>query len=181
MNVKFLRGSEYFKQGELVEIGRRLSESQLKTMELLEPVIEAEREYLWRLEASHDLLREGSGKLAWELEQELTIARKFVEQPERKSAPFHGNQGYFRDKRTLPSPGTLIIKQHNYQYYNRPERLKADGSIVSSETFRFVVVTTPSQLIRLGESNGPIYISVSGAAGSAIGGSTNGWKFFGIY
>lgn len=181
MSTKFLKGSEHFLLGELVEMGRRLTELQLEKMSLLEAVIEAEKLYLWRLRAAQDLLRDATGPILETLLQELATAEKYVNEPERKGSNVIGKNPGFGEKRTLPEPGTLIVREYSYQY-PYPERRQIDGSIkmVSSETFRFVVVDIPSQLIRLGETNGGLYLSVSGAAKAATGSQTDGWRFFEI-
>lgn len=181
MSIKFHKGAKYFLLGELVELGRRLTDVQLEKMKLLDVVTEAEQEYYWRLKATHDLLRDCTGKFREELQKEFKIAEQFAKNPQRKSSKSIGNNPGFGEKRSLPEPGTLIVRKYSYQY-PYPERMQPDGSLkkVSSEIFRFVVVDTPSKLIRLGERNGGIYLSVSGAATAATGSQTDGWRFFGI-
>ncbi|KXS53152.1 MAG: hypothetical protein AWU57_2471 [Marinobacter sp. T13-3] len=181
MSSKFLTGSQHFLLGELVEIGRRLTEPQIQKMGLLQAVIESEQEYLWRLKSVADLLRDSTGKFREDLDNELALAESFASEPKRPGSRLIGNSPGVGEKRTLPAPGTLIVREYNYQY-PWPERKGPDGTAtkVSSETFRFVVVDTPSKLIRLGESNGGIYLSVSGAASAATGSQTDGWRFFDI-
>lgn len=181
MSIEFHKGAKNFLLGELVELGRRLTDVQLEKMKLLDAVTEAEQEYYWRLKATNDLLRDCTGQLREELEKEFKIAEQFSKNPQRKSSNSIGNNPSIGDKRSLPEPGTLIVRKYSYQY-PYPERRQPDGSLkkVSLETFRFVVVDTPSKLIRLGERNGGIYLSVSGAATAATGSQTDGWRFFGI-
>lgn len=178
MSVKFLKGAKYFNLGELIELGRRLTENQLKKMTLLKSVIQAEQEYFWRLKSIADLSRDFSGQISLEIEKESQLAEKFAFNPQRKSSPYVGRKNFSR-YRSLPEPGTLIIQKHHYQYPG-PERISKNGSKhrVQSETFRFVVVDTPSTLLRLGDSQQVIYLSVSNAASAATGKSENGWRFF---
>ena len=181
MSTKYYKGSKHFTLGELVEIGRRLTEPQIEKMGLLEAVIEAEQDYLWRLKAAKDLLRESTGKFREELERELLLAEEFINEPKRTGSEAIGNNPSYGEKRSLPEAGTLIVRRYKYQY-PWPERRQPDGSVkkVSAETFRFVVVDVPSKLILLGERSGGLYLSVSGAATAATGSQTDGWRFFEI-
>ena len=180
-NPDYCNTSKHFTLGELVELGRRLIDSQLERMKLLHAVIKAEQEYYWRLKAAQDLFRESTGQLREEIEKEIKIAAKFAENPLRKSSEEIGNNPRFGEKRSLPQPGTIIERRYNHQH-PWPKKRQIDGTFrtVQSEIFRFVVVDTPSKLIRLGEKDGGIYLSVSGAAKAATGSQTDGWRFFGI-
>ena len=181
MNIKFYRGAKYFLLGELVELGRRLTEAQLENMGLLEAVINAEQEYYWRIRTAYYLLRDITGQFREELEKEFKMAEQFAKDPKRKGSKLIGSHPSFGEKRSLPEPGTLIVRTYKYQH-PWPERQQLDGSIkkVPSETFRFVVVDTPSKLIRLGERDGGIYLSTSKAATDATGSQQDGWRFFEI-
>ena len=182
MNVRNFIGAKHFLLGELVDLGRRLTNQQLEKMQLLDDVISAEQQYLWRIRSVADISRDFTGDISKAIQRELVIAEKFVANPERKGSCFEGNGPVYDEKRTLPVPGTLIIRRYKYQH-PWPERTMPDGTLmkVPSETFRFVVVDTPCQLLRLGDEKNLIYRSVSGAAVAATGSSTDGWRFFDIH
>lgn len=181
MAVKFYRGAKHFLRGELIELGRRLTETQLTKMQLLDEVVEAELEHLWRIKAALDLLKGSTGPFMEALKWELKLAEEYATKPDRKGSKLIGGHPSSGENRTLPEPGTLIVRDYKYQR-PFPERRQADGTFkkVTSETFRFVVVDTPSRLLRLGDYEGGIYLSVSSAAREATGSSTDGWRFFEI-
>lgn len=181
MPVKFYKGAKHFCAGELVELGRRLTEAQLTKMQLLEAVMAAEQDHYWRVKAARDLLRDATGPIAEALEAELKRSEEYAKNPNRKGSKVNGAHPSYGEKRSLPEPGTLIVRDYKYQH-PLPERRQPDGTIkkVSTETFRFVVVDTPSKLLRLGDYEGGIYLSVSGAASAATGSNTDGWRFFEI-
>lgn len=169
MSINCLTSEENFRLGELVELGRRLTEKQLEKMKLLEAVIQAEKEYLWRLRSIAYLARDFSGQLTAEIEKELSLAEKFAFDPERKKPYLIGKRPKFGEKRSLPEPGTLIVIK------------TGSNARVSSQVFRFVVVDTPSTILLLGDEKNVIYRSVSGAAKAVTTCSLNGWRFFKKY
>ncbi|MFB1489311.1 MULTISPECIES: DUF4357 domain-containing protein [unclassified Thiocapsa] len=180
--VKLLNGSAYFERGELVELGRRLSDAQLEQIGLREAVIGAEQEHYWRLLAASDLLRGGNDHLWGLLQSELQAARGWALSPDRKSPKLSGNHPAYGEKRCLPPAGTLIERWIFYKS-PYPEKLQANGLYkrVSREKFRFVVIKPPFQLILLGDKENLLYLSPSAAAVAATGGSVNGWDFFDIF
>ncbi len=147
MKVKFLYGAEHFLLGELVELGRRLKDEQLEKMGLLEYVVKAEQEYYWRIVAISDLMRDFTGLLKEEIYSGFEQARQYAMEPKRNGSNFIG-QSSRHGGRSLPKPGTLIIR--TFEYYN----------------FRFVVVDSPSKIIRFGDKDGGIYLNVSPSVNS---------------
>ena len=104
-------------------------------------------------------MRNFTNKLKYEVEKEVELAREYAFSPKRKGSRLIGRRvRTFR--RSLPKPGTLILRE----FENR--------------ILRFVVVDTPSKILRLGDSSEGIYLSVSGAASDATKSSTDGWRFF---
>ena len=179
--VRKLVGSKYFTVGELVDIGRRLSEEKLEEMKLLKAVQEAEKENVWRLKASIELLRPLTHILPEALLFELEQAENQVTNPVRGQAKVVGGTPR-PEGRTLPPAGTILTRSHNYQSYNWKKIQKPDGgySYRFSDNFRFLVVEPPCKLLRLDNPGGPIYRSPSDAASSATGSNVNGWDYFGI-
>ena len=159
MKVQSLYGAEHFLLGDLIELGRRLTDYELEKMHLLDSVVKAEKEYYWRIKSISDLMRDFTNKLKEDVDSEVEIAKQYAFDPKRKGSRLIGRRSRSY-KRSLPKPGTLIIRKFGQKY------------------FRFVVVDTPSRILRLGETNGGIYLSVSRAASDATGSSQDGWRFF---
>ena len=179
--VKYKQGTEHFEPHELLELGRRLDESQLETMGLLAAVMEQEKQAYWRLSAAAELLGPLAQSYAPDLSDAAHDAARQVAKPARGSAKQKGQRAQ-AGKRTFPEPGTLIVKQHRYQSYNVPTVTK-NGKTTRSpfRTFRFVVVGHPSTLLLLGDDEDRLFRNPSLAASAATGNENEpGWDFFGL-
>ena len=162
--VKLLRFNRGFTIGELVDIGRRLSEKKLDEMRLLDYVKNAEKENVWRLKATIELLKPLTHIHREVLGAELERAEAQLINPTRGQAKEVG--GYaVPGLRTLPKQGIV---------------LKCTHSRGRQETFRFLVVEQPGKLLWLGEPSGPVYRNPSSAARKATRTSVNGWDYFNI-
>jgi hypothetical protein len=179
--VNQLFGAKHFTVGELVDVGRRLTAEKLDEMKLLSAVEDAERENVWRLKAAIELLRPLTHILPEVLLFELERAEKQLVNPLRGQADEAGGTPR-PEGRTLPKPGTILARSHDYQCYNWKKVKKPDGSesYRFSDTFRFLVVEQPCKLLRLDTPGGPIYRSPSDAASEATKSRVNGWDYFGI-
>ena len=180
--VKQLTGANHFTIGELVDIGRRLSKEKLEEIKLLSAVADAETENAWRLKAAIELLKPLTHILPEILLFELERAEAQLINPVRGQGKEEGGIPQ-PENRTLPKPGTILIRPHNYQSY-RWEKVKNPNGSESykySNIFRFLVVEQPCKLLRLDDPNGPIYTNPSYAARAATGSSgVNGWDYFEI-
>jgi hypothetical protein len=182
MSIKYLPGAEHLTLSELVELGRRLGEDDLDRMRLRDSVRDAEFQVYWRLRAAMELVGELSEPWANDLARAAAGAERQARYPERGSAKRWGGSSRSHG-RSLPEPGTLIIKPHSYQSWNVPEETLPDGTKrrVRYPTFRFVVVRRPSSLILLGDDEDYIYTNPSIAARKATGNTAEqGWAFFGF-
>lgn len=179
--VEQLFGARHFTTGELADLGKRLPKEKLEEMELFEAVEQAEQDVVWRLKAAIDLMTPLTHILPAQLLTELANAEKQLQTPKRGHAKEEGGTSQPKG-RTLPRPGTLLVKKHDYRWYNIEKVIEPDGttSYRYSDSFRFLVVEQPCKLLRLNSPGGPIYTSLSAAAGHAAKGSFNGWRYFGI-
>ena len=162
--VKLLRFNRGFTIGELVDIGRRLSEKKLDKMRLLDYVKKAEKENVWRLKAAMELLKPLTHIHREVLWAELKRAEAQLVNPTRGQAKEVG--GYpVPGQRTLPKPGIVLRCTHSRGH---------------QKTFRFLVVEQPGKLLWLGDPSGPVYRNPSSAARKATRTSVNGWDYFNI-
>jgi len=179
--VEQLFGARHFTTGELAALGKRLTQQKLEEMELFEAVEQAEKDMVWRLKAAIDLMTPLTHILPAQLLTELANAEKQLENPVRGQAKEQGGTSQPKG-RTLPRAGTILVKEHEYRWYNIEKVVEPDGTTTYrySDSFRFFVVEQPCKLLRLNMPGGPIYTSLSVAAGRAGKGSFNGWRYFGI-
>ncbi len=179
--VKQLAGANHFTIGELVDIGRRLSKEKLEEMKLLPAVEEAEKENVWRLKAAIELLKPLTHILPEVLLFESERAESQLINPVRGQGKEKGGIPQ-TEGRTLPKPGTILVRSHDYQSYRWKKVKNPDGSesYIYTDIFRFLVVEQPCKLLRLDNPGGPIYSNPSYAASAATGSRVNGWEYFEI-
>lgn len=170
--VEFKSGSEHFSLNELLELGRRLSERKLTRMSLLDPIRQAEHQSYWRLKSAAELIGNLAGEVGKQVKAKASQAEQQLHDPSRNSARSRGRGPVARgsgEERTLPEPGTLVIRNHRF------------NGMRKDETYRFVVVRQPGTLLLLGDEDDFIYTNPSIAAQHATGHeSVNGWDFFEI-
>ena len=180
MSVRVFQGAEHYQLHELVNLGRRLSETQLNGMGLMEAVVEAEREYFWRLRAASELLGDLGDQLAPDLVKELAAADKQVNDPKRGPTRSSGSSPRTGGRR-LPPAGSLLVVKHLFNWSTAPA-LEVNGQKQKkrSRTFRFAVVAERGKVIGLDDPSGPIFNNPTGASSWVTEGTVNnGWAFFG--
>ena len=169
MSLHRLDGKMYLTMNELVEIGKRLKEDQLRSMNLFDKVRETEKEIYWRYKAASEILSCIEDNVTEEINLKASNAEEQFLNPKRGLSRIRGNSPRGDDRLLLP-PGTLLVKEHRFNLIH-----------ASNKTFRFLVIKEYGSLILLGEENGPIYDNPSSAARAATKNkSENGWRFFGV-